>query len=168
MHPQPNVSILFLTLNTEDADFRQGFIIYFTFRYVNITINQWSWLRDPSADFLDPDLGSRMKSFRLGFGAIDSSNFGLRTPPQGQILSELGSDGLIGPDGAYQWLRAPRGPPCMWRDLCVFGGTSAGFPLMYRPPVTSVYLAGPLRASRRCIVLPSCVLRSADVLCGRR
>ena len=57
----------------------------------------WSWLRYPSADFCDPDLGSRMKSFRLGFGAIDSSNSGLRTPPQVQILPELGNDGLSGP-----------------------------------------------------------------------
>ena len=72
--------------------------------------------------------------------------------------------------------------------------TSVGFPVMYRPPKlrgasgravaawlllepceplwdlcgTSVYLAGPFRASRQCIVLLSCVLRSADVLCGRR
>ena len=91
-------------------------VVYFD---VDVPVRFGHWSRDPSAnlslmlltmtasvdhrlfwrvpsltrkDLLDPDLGTRMKSLGFGFGAMVDSlcDSGLLTPPQVQILPELG------------------------------------------------------------------------------
>ena len=95
----------------------------------------WSWLRYPSADFCDPDLGSRMKSFGLGFGAFDSCDSDCVHPRRSKFFPNL-----VVMASADQMERTSACVHLL--DLRVCGGTSSGFPLMYRPPKLRVAQRG--------------------------
>ena len=96
-----------------------------------------------------------MLSFGLGFGAIDSCDSGSRTPPQVQILPELGNDGLSGP---LLWSSLTLVDLSVGRTFAVVVVDHCGVYRLRREPLWDL-----CRTSVGSILVPPCIWRD---LCG--